>query len=70
MLLPEEYVVLGRKEEIISKIQWWTGIVDRADNLKKSTGASFGSSRNNSHISGEQHSIRYNKKFIIEQTVE
>ena len=70
MLLPEEYVVLGRKEEIISKIQWWTGTVDREDNLKESIGASFGSSRMNSQITGQQHSIWYNKKFIMEQTVE
>jgi hypothetical protein len=40
------------------------------DNIKESTGASFGSSRINSQISGQQHSIWYNKKFIIEQTVE
>jgi hypothetical protein len=38
MLLPEEYVVLWIKEEIISKIQWWTGTVGRADNLKEFTG--------------------------------
>ena len=70
MLLPEEYVVLGRKEEIITKMQWWTGTVDLADNIKESTGASLGCSRINSQISGQQHSIWYNKKFIIEQTVE
>jgi hypothetical protein len=70
MLFSGEYVVLGRKEEIISKIQWWTGTVDRVDNLKMSTGTLFGSSRNNSHISGKQHSIWYNKKFSIEKTAE
>jgi len=69
LLLPEEHV-LGRKEEIILKIQWWTGIVDRADNLKEYTGASFGSSRKNSHVSAEHHSIWYNKNLFIEQTVE
>jgi len=56
MLLAEEYFVLGRMEEIVSKIQWWTGTVDGAHNLKESIGASFGSSRINSHISGELHS--------------